>query len=57
VVEHLHKGDHVHQGRDWGTVIQVRHGLIQVRWDRVGLLSLTRKTWERRDDVDYSMPD
>lgn len=57
MVEHLHKGDHVHQGRDWGTVIQVRHGLIQVRWDRVGLLSLTRKTWERRDDVDYSMPD
>lgn len=57
MVEHLHKGDRVHRGHDWGTVIQVRHGRVQVRWDRVGLLSLTRKTWERRDDVDYAMPD
>lgn len=57
MVEHLHKGDRVHQGRRWGTVKKVRSPRIQVRWDRVGLLSLTRTTWERRDDVDYAMPD
>ena len=57
VFEHLHPGDKVRQGNEWGTVKRVRPQMVEVRWDRAGLLSRSRRTWENRDALMAVLPE